>query len=376
MDATAERAAACGARVIRPSGGGYGHALREGLAACSGNWVLTLDADLSHDPAVVMDLLSQRQAADIVVASRYVMFGHACMPFWRRVASRLLNATYRGILGLPLRDVTSGYRLYRASVLREAQPVSLGLDILPETVVHAYANGYRVKEIPFHYRPRAGGRSQFWRVTFGWSYLRTLVRCWFIRNSIRSADYDFRAFHSRHPVQRYWQRRRYAIVTGFIERYQRGVDIGCGSSVILDSLPGVVGADYSAKKLRFMGGHLRNPLVRCDVRRMPFATGSLDLLVCSQVIEHVPFDPGIFDEFQRVLQPGGTLVLGTPDYATVSWRVIEWLYRRLAPGAYGDEHIARYTLRSLTALLDEHGFDSRQHAYVGGGELIVKACRR
>jgi glycosyltransferase involved in cell wall biosynthesis len=375
-DGTVHRAGECGARVVHQAERGYGNALREGFSLCSGDYILTLDADQSHDPAVVLDLLAHRNDADVIIASRYVMFGHATMPRRRRWLSRLLNGVYTTILGLPMKDITSGYRLYRSRVLLGMNPTGEDFDILPEIVVQAYANGNRVKEIPFHYRPRKEGRSHVRLVKFGWSYLKTLVRYWRIRNSIESADYDFRAFHSRHAVQRYWQRKRYAIVTEFVEDYETGVDVGCGSSVILDSLPGVVGADLSEKKLRFVSSHLRNPLVRCDVRRLPFKTASLDLLICSQVIEHVPYDVGIFAEFRRALRPGGTLVLGTPDYDRLAWRVTEWFYRRLAPGAYGDEHIARYTLASLTRLLAEHDFEFLDHAYVGAGELIIKARHR
>jgi hypothetical protein len=148
-----------------------------------------------------------------------------------------------------------------ASVLEEARLSGENFDILPEIIVQAYANGFRVREIPFHYRPRKAGKSHARLFKFGSSYLRTLLRYWRIRNSIAAADYDFRAFHSRHPVQRYWQRRRYGIVSGYVDDYVRGADVGCGSSVILDSLPDVVGVDISHKKLRFLRGHLRRPLV-------------------------------------------------------------------------------------------------------------------
>ena len=58
----------------------------------------------------------------------------------------------------------------------------------------------------------------------------------------------------------------------------------------------------------------------------------------------------------RVLQPGGMLVIGTPDYATVGWNVIEPIYGFLMPGGYRDEHITHYTRQSLTDILVRHGF--------------------
>lgn len=374
-DDTAERARQCGARVVEQSHNGYGNALREGFALCRGDYVLTLDADQSHDPAVILDLLDHRREADLVIASRYVLFGHASMPLVRLLLSRFLNGVYASLLGLPIKDLSSGFRLYRRGLLEEARLGGENFDILPEIVVQAYANGFRVREIPFHYRPRREGKSHVRLFKFGRSYLRTLLRYWQIRNSIAAADYDFRAFHSRHPAQRYWQRKRYAIVTGYVDDYRSGVDVGCGSSVILDSLPDVVGVDSSLGKLRFLRGHLRQPLVRADVRSLPFPDEAFDLLICSQVIEHVEYDLGIFEEFRRLLEPGGTLILGTPDYAKLAWRITEWFYKKLAPGAYGDEHITHFTLQSLTRLLGEHGFEILAHDYVAGGELIIKARR-
>jgi dolichol-phosphate mannosyltransferase len=374
-DDTVARAQGCGARVIQQVKGGYGNALREGFVQCKGDYVLTLDADQSHDPAVILDLLDHRHSADVVIASRYIMFGYANMPFSRFLLSRLLNGIYATLLALPVKDLSSGFRLYRRVLLEEARLAGENFDILPEIIVQAYVNGFRVREIPFHYRPRKEGTSHARIIRFGRSYLRTLFRYWRTRNSIQAADYDFRAFHSRHPVQRYWQRTRYAIVTGYVQDYERGVDVGCGSSVILDSLPGVVGVDISHKKLRFLKGHLRQPLVRADIRCLPFASAAFDLLICSQVIEHVESDLRIFEEFRRLLKPGGTLILGTPDYAKLAWRITEWFYKRLAPGAYGDEHITHFTLQSLTQLLADHGFHILEHQYVGGGELIIKARR-
>ena len=156
-DGTVEIAAAEGARVVAQREKGYGNALREGLHCCSGELVVTLDADLSHDPAVVLDLLAARDQADLVIASRYVMFGHAVMPWSRLLLSRILNWIYSTILSLPIRDVSSGYRLYRRALLDEVQIEGRHFDVLPELIVQAYARGFRVREIPFHYRPRGGG---------------------------------------------------------------------------------------------------------------------------------------------------------------------------------------------------------------------------
>ena len=96
----------------------------------------------------------------------------------------------------------------------------------------------------------------------------------------------------------------------------------------------------------------------------------------AEVIEHIPEDEGVFRELHRVLKPGGTLVLGTPDYSRWQWNLVEWLYGKLMPGGYADEHITHYTYDSLVKILDRNGFDYLDHTYSLQGDLIIKARKR
>jgi SAM-dependent methyltransferase len=98
-------------------------------------------------------------------------------------------------------------------------------------------------------------------------------------------------------------------------------------------------------------------------------------VISSQVIEHIPFDESIFSEMRRVLRVGGTLILGTPDYATLGWQIIEPVYGFLMPGGYKDEHITHYTLEKLTRILLQHGIAIEEAAYVARSELILR-CRK
>ena len=73
-----------------------------------------------------------------------------------------------------------------------------------------------------------------------------------------------------------------------------------------------------------------------------------------------------------MLAPGGTLIIGTPDYATRGWRVIEPIYGRLIPGGYRDEHITHYTHESLSRILSRYGFVEEETAYIMRSELIMR----
>ena len=375
-DGTLEEAKALGCLAIRQDGGRYGAAFRQGLDASRGDFILTIDADHSHEPEFIYHMWSLRHSADVVIGSRYVLAGQADMSVTRRLLSRVLNRVFSRMLSLPYRDLSSAYRLYRRSVVESITPLTgTTLDVLEEILVKAYCQGWRVREVPISYRPRHRGRSNSSAIRFAASYLRTLGSLWRLRNSATACDYDARAFHSPIPLQRYWQRRRFRIVTELIRGHGRTLDIGCGSSQIIRSLPAMVGLELNIAKIRFLAR--TNPrLVQGSADAIPFRDGAFTAVVCSEVIEHIPKSDLLFQEMRRVLATGGTLVLGTPDYASRAWNFIEYWYSRLMPHAYAEEHIAHYTKAEVLEILARTGFDVVSVHSIVRSELIFEARKR
>jgi dolichol-phosphate mannosyltransferase len=373
-DADAETRSAsqsAGARLIEQQEKGYGGALLTGFSEARGRFVATMDADLSHPPVFLADLWRERATAEVLIASRYVPGGRARMPLLRRVLSRVLNRFFARGLSVPVRDLSSGFRLYQARLLRDLPPYASGFNVLQEILVRLLAEGWRVREIPFDYRLRRSGSSHARVIPFGIAYLRSFGSLWKLRNSISSADYDDRAYDSVIPLQRYWQRTRVCHVADLVGGSSRALDVGCGSSRILGFLPpGTVGLDLLARKVRYARKFGR-PLVQGSARSLPFREAAFDCVVCSQVVEHLPREWPVLDELCRVLAVGGRLVLGTPDYGRWRWRAIEWLYARVAPGGYADEHITRYTREELIGILAEKGLRLEEVRYVGGAEVIL-----
>lgn len=370
-DGTQQAAAEMGARVVRERRRGYAGALETGFAEATGDYLLTLDADLSHEPDFVVKLWRARDQADIVIASRYTRGGVAYASPSRKLLSAALNLWMRRLLSLPIRDVSSGFRLYRREAVRDLHLEGRNFEVLEEILVKAYANGYSIFEVPFTYFPRESGRSHARLFQFGLDLLRSSLKLWRLRNSIASADYDDRAFYSVIPPQRYWQRRRHRITTFWARGAGRVLDAGCGSSLIIQSLNNAVGMDISMGKLRFLRRY-GIPLLRGSAFALPFKDNSFDCLISSQVIEHIPYEEPLFSEMRRVLRPGGTLIIGTPDYDTLGWRVIEPIYGLLMPGGYRDEHITHYTCQSLTDILTRQGFTLEERAYIAGSEMIMR----
>ena len=224
----------------------------------------------------------------MLVASRYVPRGRADMGWFGRLLSQILSRTYRRALSL--RDLSSGFRMYRRYVLRGLALEARDFDVLEELLIRVHTEGWQIVEVPFHYRSRGSGRARARLFKFGSAFAKTLVRMWQLRNSVASADYDYRAFDSRIWLQRSWQRARHRIVLGCLESREGVVEVGCGSSRIVLDLPDALGVDTLQSKLRWLGSRHR-PLVRASGDRLPLRDGGVATLITSEVIEHVPNAP-------------------------------------------------------------------------------------
>jgi SAM-dependent methyltransferase len=114
---------------------------------------------------------------------------------------------------------------------------------------------------------------------------------------------------------------RYPWRCGLLERELREgeawLDLGCGAGRFLTVAPGGIGVDVAESALE----RARENVPGCDVRLieadgvLPVAHGSLDLVWCSETIEHVPDALELLQEARRVLKPGGRLLLTTPSHS-------------------------------------------------------------
>ncbi|MBW3015151.1 glycosyltransferase [Candidatus Woesearchaeota archaeon] len=374
-DNTQEEARGAGANVLVQTGKGYGNALKLGLKSAKGKYIVTMDADLSHNPKVINELWMNRDKAELVIASRFTKGGSAEMSWSRRFLSRSLNLVFSKVLAIPVKDMSSGYRLYQSKVFKEFEIKGDNYDVLQYILIKIYSSGWKVKEVPFHYEPRGYGETKAKLARFAVSYIKTLFRMWRFRNSLESADYDERAYYSIIPLQRYWQRKRHKVIMRMIPAEFKAkdkaiLDVGCGSSKIMQQLNQGIGLDILFKKLRYLK-KTNKYLSQGSVFALPFKDDKFDIVICSQVIEHIPADDIIFTELKRVLRKGGILIIGTPDYKKLTWRFIEWIYGKVMPGAYADEHITHYTKKSLKRKLKQFGLRIQKTKYVFNSELIL-----
>jgi dolichol-phosphate mannosyltransferase len=169
-DATADKirgfAARCPIRLIEQNCPdlGLAGAIVSGARAAHGEILLVMDADLSHPPERMKDLLAPLStgAADMVVGSRYVEGGSTPgWPLWRRIVSRVGAALAYPLTGV--HDSMGGFFAIRRARLLELAPQTSGFKIVFEAIVRA--NGtLRVREIPIAFRERMHGKS---KMSFG-----------------------------------------------------------------------------------------------------------------------------------------------------------------------------------------------------------------
>ncbi|MBI2101428.1 glycosyltransferase [Candidatus Woesearchaeota archaeon] len=145
--------------VNRTKNPGVGYAIREGLGNAKGDVIITMDGDLSHDPSEIPKFLGLLNGYDMVCGSRYIKGGKADMALGRVVISGLFNFVFRVLIGLPIRDFTSGYRAYKREVVKKIRLKSKTFGIYIEIPIKAHLAGFRLAEIPISYHKREFGKS-------------------------------------------------------------------------------------------------------------------------------------------------------------------------------------------------------------------------
>ncbi len=124
-----------------------------------------MDSDFSHAPEKLPEMIAAMADADLVIGSRYVSGGSVDKnwPVWRKGLSAFGNLYARTILGLPVKDVTTGYRLWRSEKMRTFpldKVLSSGYIFLVEMAYLAHKLGFRITEVPIYFADRKWGESK------------------------------------------------------------------------------------------------------------------------------------------------------------------------------------------------------------------------
>jgi len=127
--------------------------------------IVQMDADFSHDPEALVGMVSLLETCDVVLGSRYTKGGSVDQqwPAWRKGLSAFGNFYAKTILGLPLHDVTTGYRMWRRETLNQMpfeRIQSNGYVFLVEMAYLAHCLKFKIGEAPIYFADRRWGKSK------------------------------------------------------------------------------------------------------------------------------------------------------------------------------------------------------------------------
>ena len=147
--------------VTHPQNAGIGAAIATGFAAIPDGIIVTMDADLSHPLDLLPDLVAGCETADACYGSRFIPGGGMVgVPLWRSVISQVANVILRAAYRSRVRDLTTGYRAYRAEAVHDLDLVGEGFETQLEITIRLIAAGRTITEVPLVLTTRVAGESK------------------------------------------------------------------------------------------------------------------------------------------------------------------------------------------------------------------------
>jgi dolichol-phosphate mannosyltransferase len=138
---------------------GFKYAMTEGA-----DYIMEMDADFSHDPKYIPELIDYMSEADLVLGSRGVAGGQDVgRNAIRRAITKIANSYIRLMFGLKVRDCNSGYRCFKREVVEAIDPdktISDGPAIVQEWLYKTHLKGFKIKEAPIVFVERQEGQSK------------------------------------------------------------------------------------------------------------------------------------------------------------------------------------------------------------------------
>ena len=170
-----------GQTVIRQPTDSFGNAIRTGFAASgvSTEFIITMDADGSHNPDLIPSLLQNAPNAHIVSASRYVSGGSSNAKRRQQAMSRVVNLAFTMVLGEKIHDISGNYKLYRRSIVTQLELTGKNFDIIQEIVFKTKkltGKSFNFVEVPYCWNERLDGKPKRKLIPYIISYGQMLLK--------------------------------------------------------------------------------------------------------------------------------------------------------------------------------------------------------
>lgn len=175
-DRTAEIAKRLGCKVYRQKGRGFGSAFRQGVEHSSGDVIILMDADGSHNPKDIPKLLKKiKEGYDCVLGSRYTIESHSeddtlLRSFGNWLITSLVNVSFH----INTTDSLFLYTAIKKDAYNKLRLISNGFDYCIELLVKAYAYGLKMTEVPSTERKRFGGRTKVNDIKHGYILIKSI----------------------------------------------------------------------------------------------------------------------------------------------------------------------------------------------------------
>ena len=157
----------------------YGSAVRTGIKKSQGDHVVFMDADGSHNPEFILELLKYKKDYDVVIASRYIDGGNTENSPILILMSKIVNIGFSIVLNIKCKDISNSFKLYNGKILRELNLRCNNFDIVEEILyklIRNSKNAVKIKEIPFTFKQRMFGQTKRNLFKFVITYFYTLIK--------------------------------------------------------------------------------------------------------------------------------------------------------------------------------------------------------
>lgn len=393
-------------------GTAYMDAFKKIIAENKTDIIFTMDADLSHNPKYLPQMIEAIEKNDFVIGSRYIKGGGILgWEKWRKILSNLGNHYCRLVTDMPIKDCTSGFQCIRISLLKKINFSDFdasGYSFLMYLKYKAWKQGAKINEIPIIFKNRETGESKISvniikeGIFLPWQLInkngkksfyplcpicqRKNTKFWFTKNNtdvyqcqscrlifmypipnqtdqIYTSPY-FNGANNGFGYINYEEDKddeslEFSRYLDYIEKYcpDKGqlLDVGTATGTFLSAaqsrgwdVTGVEISDYAAAK----GREKKIPIITGTIEMNELPPNSFEVITFLDVFEHVPYPQQTLEKARQLLKTNGLLVFNLPDAGSWCAKILKKRWALIIP----PEHLHLFNRKNFQYLLNSQGF--------------------